>query len=308
MDNLRVVLVATRNPLNIGAAARAMSNFGCTHLRLVNPYDPAYREAVSAVGAAPVLANAEQFSTVAEAVADCALVVGTTAAGRRELHHSLCTLEAGARIILKQLGLQQIAPQRRVSEHPVSARLSQKELARKKIERKRAGRGKTASAALAARAVKKAATNRVALLFGSEKTGLSNEDLSHCHWLLRIPTRAEHRSMNLGQAVAVCLYELVRDAKAAAKFARSLEKASPATAGEIERFTAVLTEALSSSGFLDRRTVTDAHERIRRLVRRLKLPKRDADMWTGIMRQIVWKLNATDDPQPSTAPRKKSTD
>ena len=67
MDNLRVVLVATRNPLNIGAAARAMSNFGCTHLRLVNPYDPAYREARSAVGAAPVLASAEQFSTVAEA-------------------------------------------------------------------------------------------------------------------------------------------------------------------------------------------------------------------------------------------------
>src|SRR5271170_7191900 len=85
MDHLRVVLVATRNPLNIGAAARAMSNFGCTHLRLVNPYDPAYREAVSAVGAAPVLANAEQFPTVAEAVADCTLVVGTTAAGRREL-------------------------------------------------------------------------------------------------------------------------------------------------------------------------------------------------------------------------------
>src|ERR1700733_4571422 len=103
MDNLRVVLVATRNPLNIGAAARAMSNFGCTNLRLVNPYDPAYREAVSAVGAAPVLANAEQFSTVAEAVADCALVVGSTAAGRRELHHSLCTLEAGARNILPPL-------------------------------------------------------------------------------------------------------------------------------------------------------------------------------------------------------------
>jgi TrmH family RNA methyltransferase len=258
MDNLRVVLVATRNPLNIGAAARAMSNFGCTHLRLVNPYDPAYREARSAVGATPVLVSAEQFSTVAEAVADCALVVGTTAAGRRELHHQLCTLEAGARIILQRLA------------------------------RKRAGRGKTAL---------------VALLFGSEKTGLSNEDLSHCHWLLRIPTRAEHRSMNLGQAVAVCLYELLRDAKASAKFRRALKEAPPATAGEIERFTAILTEALSSSGFLDRRTVADADERIRRLVRRLNLPTRDADMWTAIMRQIVWKLNATETPQP--APRKK---
>jgi tRNA C32,U32 (ribose-2'-O)-methylase TrmJ len=127
---------------------------------------------------------------------------------------------------------------------------------------------------------------------------LSNEDLSHCHWLLRIPTRAEHRAMNLGQAVAVCLYELVRDAKAAAKFKQALEKAPPATAGELERFTAVLTEALSSSGFLDRRTVADADDRIRRLVRRLNLPSRDADMWTGIMRQIVWKLHATGSPTP----------
>ncbi|HXN29449.1 MAG TPA: TrmH family RNA methyltransferase [Candidatus Acidoferrales bacterium] len=291
LDNLRVVLVATRNPLNIGAAARAMSNFGCTHLRLVNPYDPAYREAVSAVGAAPVLASAEQFSTVAEAVADCALVVGTTAAGRRELHHSLCTLEAGARIILQHLALQHTR-----REQPANAKLTRTEVARKKIESMRAGRGKTASGAHAA---KKPTPDRVAVLFGSEKTGLSNEDLSHCHWLLRIPTREEHRSMNLGQAVAVCLYELVRDAKAAAKFKRALEKATPATAGELERFTAVLSEALSSSGFLDRRTVADADERIRRLVRRLNLPSRDADMWTGIMRQIVWKLHAMEKPQPS---------
>ncbi len=174
------------------------------------------------------------------------------------MHHSLCTLEAGARIILQRLA------------------------------RKRAGRGEK---------------NRVALLFGSEKTGLSNEDLSHCHWLLRIPTRAEHRSMNLGQAVAVCLYELARDAKAPAKFSRALEKATPATAGELERFTAVLTEALSCSGFLDRRTVADANERIRRLVRRLNLPSRDADMWTGIMRQIVWKLKATESSK--QVPRKK---
>jgi len=285
LDNLRVVLVATRNPLNIGAAARAMSNFGSTRLRLVNPYDPAYREAVSAVGAAPVLASAEQFSTVAEAVADCALVVGTTAAGRRELHHSLCTLEAGARIILQHLALQHIG-----RKQAANAKLTRAEVARKKVEYRRARHGKTARAA---HAVKKPAANRVALLFGSEKTGLSNEDLSHCHWLLRIPTRGEHRSMNLGQAVAVCLYELVRDAQAAGRFKRALEKATPATAGELERFTAVLTEALSSSGFLDRRTVADAGGRIRRLVRRLNLPSRDADMWTGIMRQIVWKLRAT---------------
>src|SRR5437660_3044888 len=88
-DRLRVVLVSTRNPLNIGAAARAMSNFGFLHLRVVNPYEPAFREARSAVGAASLLADAEQFTSVAEAVADCSLVVGTTASTRRELQHPL---------------------------------------------------------------------------------------------------------------------------------------------------------------------------------------------------------------------------
>src|SRR5580693_2604239 len=103
LNNLRVVLVSTRNPLNIGAAARAMSNFGFSHLRVVNPYEPAYREARSAVGAASVLAKAEEFDSVAEAVADCALVVGTTAVGHRELHHPLRRLEDGAKIIRKSL-------------------------------------------------------------------------------------------------------------------------------------------------------------------------------------------------------------
>ena len=54
----------------------------------------------------------------------------------------------------------------------------------------------------------------VALLFGSEKVGLSNEDLSHCHWLMRVPAYGDQISMNLGQAVAVCLYELIRDGRA----------------------------------------------------------------------------------------------
>jgi TrmH family RNA methyltransferase len=268
LDNLRVVLVSTRNPLNIGAAARAMSNFGFSHLRVVNPYEPAYREARSAVGAASVLAKAEEFDSVADAVADCTLVVGTTAVGHRELHHPLRRLEDGVKIIRKQLA---------------RASVSQPETGRK-------------------RAHKHVTSNRVAFLFGSEKFGLTNEDLSHCHWLLHVPTSAQNISMNLGQAVAVCLYELIRGsqnapqkrrefaAKFASRFEKASEKPQPATAGELERFTAVLTEALSASGFLDLRKVADANERIRRLVRRLNLPSRDADMWTGIMRQIVWKL------------------
>src|SRR5689334_2804060 len=159
-DRICVVLVSTRNPLNIGAAARAMSNLGFSRLRVVNPYEASFREARSAVGAAPLLAQAEQYGSVAEAVADCSLVVGTTAAGNRELQQPLKLLAEGAQLIRKRL---------------------------------RAG-------------------SRVALLFGSEKRGLANDDLSHCHWLMHIPTRKEHVSMNLGQAVAVCLYELARGA------------------------------------------------------------------------------------------------
>ncbi|HXZ40160.1 MAG TPA: TrmH family RNA methyltransferase, partial [Terriglobales bacterium] len=86
-DRLTVVLISTRNPLNIGAAARAMSNFGFSRLRVVAPYQIAFREAQSAVGASAILASAEEYGSLAEAVADCTLVVGTTAAHNRELHH-----------------------------------------------------------------------------------------------------------------------------------------------------------------------------------------------------------------------------
>src|SRR5215831_11942734 len=83
LDRVSIVLVNTRNPLNIGAAARAMSNFGFFDLRVVNPYEASFREARSAVGASPVLMAAREFPRLAEAVADCALVIGTTAASRR---------------------------------------------------------------------------------------------------------------------------------------------------------------------------------------------------------------------------------
>jgi TrmH family RNA methyltransferase len=133
---------------------------------------------------------------------------------------------------------------------------------------------------------KRLGSSNVALLFGSEKFGLSNEDLSHCHWLMRVPTCEANISMNLGQAVAVCLYELVRDAKAA----RRTEKIKPASAADVERISTILLEALRASGYLDRRKVNDVEDRVRRLVRRLNLPARDSEVWLGMLRQIVWKL------------------
>ena len=238
--------MAPRNPLNIGAAARAMSNFGFSHLRVVNPYELAFREARSAVGAAPLLAEAKEFKTVAEAVEDCTLVVGTTAVGKRQLQHPLRRLDQSTRLFREHL-----------------------------------------------------AGSPVALLFGSEKRGLSNEDLSHCHWLIRIPTREEHRSMNLGQAVAVCLYELARDPEAVGKS----EKHAPATAADLERLTVLLLDALRSSGYLksspnssrNQRSAAPTEDKIRRLVHRLRLSAPDAELTLGILRQILWKARQRDE-------------
>ena len=210
-----------------------MSNFGFSHLRVVQPYEPAFREARSAIGASAVLDTAEEHVNVSAAIADCSLVVGTTAVGHRDLQHPLHRLEQGAKRIRKQL-----------------------------------------------------ATGRVALLFGSEKVGLSNEDLTHCHCLMRIPTREEHGSMNIGQAVAVCLYELVRDSNAEAP-ARALS----ARAGDLERFTTMLLDIAHASGYVKPRSAAAAEMKLRRLVRRLNLPAEDAEVWLGILRQTLWKLH-----------------
>jgi TrmH family RNA methyltransferase len=241
-DRLCVVLVSTRNPLNIGAAARAMSNLGFMHLRVVNPYEASFREARSAVGAAPLLAKAEQYSSVAAAVADCSLVIGTTAVGKRELTHPLRLLQDAAPLIRKRL---------------------------------RAG-------------------GRVALLFGSEKRGLSNDDFSHCHWLVHIPTREEHTSMNLGQAVAVCLYELARSLtnsgnRTKGKAFSKAENLQAATGGDLERITTILIDALRASGYLGERSIA-AKEKIRRMVRRMDLSSADAEIWLGMLRQMLWKM------------------
>ncbi|HTU50881.1 MAG TPA: TrmJ/YjtD family RNA methyltransferase [Acidobacteriaceae bacterium] len=239
-DRLCIILVSTRNPLNIGAAARAMCNFGFHHLRLVQPYDPAFREARSAVGASSVLTDAKAFSALAEAVADCTLVVGTTAIRHRQLQHPLHLLKDGAPLILQELA----AP----PDHP----------------------------------------SRVAILFGSEKVGLSNEDLSHCHWLMHIPTGDEQKSMNLGQAVAVCLYELARNSTAPFP----ITDKPRTSAEEVERLTAVLIETLRSSNYMDAQSAGSKEEDIRRMLRRMQLSSEDVTTWLGMLRQILWRLGA----------------
>ena len=256
-----VVLVGTRNPLNVGAVARAMSNFGAMELRVVRPYEKAWREAKSAVGAGELLARAKEFADLAEAVADCSLVVGTTAVGNREVRHPLRGLEDGARLIGRRME-----------------------------------------------------KGRVAVLFGSEKWGLSNEDLSYCHWLMRIPTRVEHRSMNLGQAAAVVMYELGRRSRTNAEDAKGPQSAlrrgeKPKRAGlkasatwkkeesrefaemeTVERIGEALLEALRKSGYIAARGESTAEEKLRRMLRRFSMQAADAEVLLGMARKILWKL------------------
>jgi len=215
-----------------------MSNFGAHRLRLVNPYAAGFREARSAVGASELLQEAEEFKTVAEAVADCALVVGTTAVRNRVLAQPVRRLdEAAGQTVWTQLQ-----------------------------------------------------TERVALLFGSEKIGLTNKDFSHCHWLLNIPTSQQNISMNLGQAVAVCLYELARDTSVTP----SAEEFEPASAGACEQITEGLLEALRMSGYVKPGTDAMFEKKARRLILRFRMEAYDAKLLLGMVRQIVWKLQQAD--------------
>ena len=234
---LTVILVSARNPLNIGAAARAVANFGFSDLRLVNPYDAAFREAVSAVGGAHVLRSARVCATVAEAVEDCSLVLGTTAAQHRVPQQVVERLDSGM----------------------AGARSHQ---------------------------------GRVALLFGSEKFGLSNEDMSFCHGLIHIPTAPETPSMNLGQAVAVCLYEFIRGDGGEAEDGPELPPAA-IKGSDAEQITRMLLEVLEVSGYTNRITGVSTEQKIRRWIRRLAIGRRDAPLLLGILRQILWKFRKT---------------
>jgi tRNA/rRNA methyltransferase len=232
-DRLRVVLVRTRNPLNIGAVARVMSNFGFLKLRLVQPWEPSFREARSAVGAEELLQSAEVFESIAEATLDCALVVGTSAVRDRELHQRVERLPEAAMEIRETLKCQ-----------------------------------------------------NVALMFGSEKTGLSSDDLSHCNLLMNIATRAEHVSLNLAQAVAVSLYEVGREETQIADVTDN----GKATAGILERITATLMETLSESGYVKGESGIATEQKVRRLVRRMRLNEEDAEVWLGMVRKILGRL------------------
>jgi tRNA/rRNA methyltransferase len=264
-DRIVIVLVRARNPSNIGAVARAMHDLGYTHLRVVNGFPVPFEAAKSAVDASSVLAAATSPTTVAEAIADCTSVLGTTAVGTRVLEHPLYTLTESIPVIHSYLG---------------SAREA-----------------------------------KIAILFGSEKTGLSNDELSHCHALLTIPMHnpgdGHHLSMNLGQAAAICLYTL---AQSEPKTRSSTNLGAPrldsetwdgttseprATSADLERLTTLLLEVMQTSGYTRRHPANSRDAILRRLTRRMALAPKDAQVWTGILRQVLHALEAAPQQKPA---------
>jgi TrmH family RNA methyltransferase len=264
-----VVLVGARNPHNIGAAARAMQDFGFSDLRIVNDYAApfeaaqleaqAYTQIKSAVAAQHVMHSAQRFSTLAEALADCTLIVATTAVGEREITQPILPLQQAAPLIHQALNS---------SPHSASAQEPPQD-----------------------------AQHRVALLFGSEKTGLTNEQLSHATLLTTIPMFSptlaageptRHLSMNLGQSVAVCLYELTRSG-----FEHSIElpvlQEAPATAGDRERLTQLLLDVLHATGYTRRFPANASEPLVRQLAQQLGASHREAMTWMGILRQTLWR-------------------
>lgn len=235
-----MVLVRARNVLNIGAAARAMRDFGFYDLRVVNEYEIPFAEARSAVNAGPVLAAARQCASVAEAVADCSLVIGTTALGERRLLQQVDVLRSAAARMHEEV----------------------------------------------------AQSGRVALLFGSEKTGLSAAEMSCCHRLLTIPMSVGGISMNLGQAVAVCLYELAREAPSHRVLPEALRAANGEETARLEH---VLREVLHASEYHRRFPGNMGEDALRRFVRRQAIAADDVEIALGMLRQVLWKLKQSGD-------------
>lgn len=235
LDRIRIVLVNTTHPGNIGAAARAMKNMGLSRLYLVKPKRYPDEQAVyRAASALDVLDQAVICETLEEAIADCQLVVGTSARDRS-------------------------------IPWPV-------------MEVRQA----------AAAAVKEPDEHQVAVLFGREDRGLTNEELQRCHFHLQIPTNPEYSSLNLGAAVQVVCYEL----RVAALVDSAIQPAwdwgtewdvEAASAEDVQRFFEHLEEALVELKVINPKSPRQLMTRMKRLFIRSRPDQVEINLLRGIL-------------------------
>ena len=240
MSDLQPAFILVRPQMgeNIGAAARAMLNFGLSHMRLVDPRDgwPNQRAVAMASGAAGrVLDGAGVFGTLPEAIHDCAYVFATTARSR-DLTKPVMTPE-------------------RAMEH--------------------------------ARALS-AAGQKVAVLFGPERAGLENEDVSRANAIISVPVNTDFPSLNLGQAVLLCAYEWRRQGEAVPPEVLALAGTELAPAIEIEKLGDHYEQRLEEAGFFFPETKAEGMKlNLRNLWSRMPLTRADVQTLHGLLRKIV---------------------
>jgi TrmH family RNA methyltransferase len=232
---IRFVLVETSHPGNIGAVARAMKNMGVLELTLVKPREYPHPDATArASGADDVLANARVVETLAEAIADCGLVLATTARTRDQYFRVLEAREAATRIVAEA----------------------------------RSGSG------------------AVAVLFGTERFGLSNEQLQVAHALLRIPANPDYESLNIAMAAQLIAYEILMAQQQPGAYVAERETAL-ATPEQMEGFYAHLQQVMDEVGFRDRtQQGTNLMGRIRRLFNRAELDGNELNILRGILTAV----------------------
>ena len=245
LDRVRIVLMETTHPGNIGAAARAMKTMGLSDLRLVNPLRFPDEEAEArASGAEDVLAAARVEPSLEVAVRGCVRVVGTSARPRK-------------------LAWPEKDP-RQCGEAMLHA----------------------------------AADGPVALVFGRERTGLTNAELDRCTEVVIIPANPHYSSLNLGAAVQVLSYELRMAALEGRTSTERSPEAPPASHEDLERLYRHLEAALDSSGFLDRHNPQHLMRRLRRLYARASLDYNEVQILRGMLTAL-----APDAPRDLVAPK-----
>ena len=239
-DSIRIVLVATSHPGNLGSTARAMKTMGFHRLYLVSPNaSRAYPERSAtelAAGADDVLQNAIVTDTLAEALHGCQLVLATSARPRGISLPGLTPVEAAAR----------------VAETPDHT--------------------------------------EVAIVFGREHAGLTNDELLHCHYHIHIPSNPDFSSLNLAQAVQIVAYEL-RMKLLSPKADVEMRQDSLATADTVELFYEHLREVLIAIDFLKPSNPKKLMQRLRRLFNRSKLESTEVNILRGILTQIQETLH-----------------
>jgi tRNA (cytidine32/uridine32-2'-O)-methyltransferase len=236
LDSIRIILVATSHPGNIGSTARAMKTMGFTRLYLVSPkLFPNQKAEDLAVGADDVLHHAVVTDTLAEALLGCHLVLATSARSR-------------------EIALPVLDPH--------------------------------AAASLVASSYSDA---EVAIVFGREHAGLTNDELLHCHYHINILTNPQFSSLNLSHAVQIVVYELRVKLISSQALVENIHD-SMATSDEVEQFYVHLREVLIAIEFLKPSNPKKLMQRLRRMFNRINIEKVEINILRGILSEIQYKL------------------